>query len=256
MWSAIRPGLKRIVSWPLSLAGLAIVRTGADSAHTMPTWRARIEHMRELGFAPRVIFDGGAFKGLWSQEVAHVFPGAQIVLVEPNAHVHASIRRTIAHIQPPPRLVAAALGERPGRATLNIYGDAELATGASLLELAVGKARNALEVEVQTIDGVAQQTGLLPDLLKLDLQGAELAALRGATRALQHAEVALIEFGCLEAYSGRTTPRQLLDYMGDHGYALYDIVDLHYRPYDGALSGGDFVFVRADSPLRSYKSYR
>ena len=35
----------------------------------------------------------------------------------------------------------------------------------------------------------------------------------------------MIEFGCLEAYVGRTTPRDLIDIMFDHDYCLYDLVD-------------------------------
>ena len=43
--------------------------------------------------------------------------------------------------------------------------------------------------------------------------------------------------------------------MYDHDYCLYDIIDLHDRPYDGALTGGDFFFVKNSSPLRRYKAW-
>ena len=97
--------------------------------------------------------------------------------------------------------------------------------------------------------------GLVPDLVKLDLQGGELAALDGSTNALKTAELMLIEFGCLDAYIDRTTPRDLLDIMFENDYCLYDIVDCHYRPYDGALTGGDFIFVKNSSALRAYKGW-
>jgi hypothetical protein len=44
--------------------------------------------------------------------------------------------------------------------------------------------------------------------------------------------------------------------MYDSGYSLYDIVDLRYRPYDGALSDGDFIFTKNNSVIRAYKGYR
>jgi len=37
--------------------------------------------------------------------------------------------------------------------------------------------------------------------------------------------------------------------------SLYDIIDLIYRPYDNALTGGDFFFVKNDSNLKSHKGY-
>jgi hypothetical protein len=40
-----------------------------------------------------------------------------------------------------------------------------------------------------------------------------------------------------------------------HDYCLYDIIDLISRPYDGALTGGDFIFVKNNSQLKKYKGY-
>ena len=151
--------------------------------------------------------------------------------------------------------VDVALGDAPGSAQLHIWRDADSDRGASLLENVSGEAKLSIDVEVRTLDSVCDDLGLVPDLLKLDLQGGELAALRGATQALEHTELMMIEFGCLEAYVGRTTPRDLIDIMFDHDYCLYDLVDVHYRPYDGALTGGDFIFVKNSSALRAYKGW-
>jgi hypothetical protein len=43
--------------------------------------------------------------------------------------------------------------------------------------------------------------------------------------------------------------------MYANDYCLYDIIDLIYRPYDNALTGGDFFFVKNNSPLKSHKGY-
>ena len=96
---------------------------------------------------------------------------------------------------------------------------------------------------------------MLPDLLKLDLQGFELPALKGADQCLKHAELCIVEFGCLDAYKERTTPNDVMNLMYQYDYVLYDIVDLIYRPYDGALVGGDFFFVKSDSRLKEHKDY-
>lgn len=215
----------------------------------------RLKLAKKNGLSPKVIFDGGAFKGLWTRQAAEIFPGARFILVEPNPHMQDFIKHNTEHIDPAPVIVQAAIGETPGQTSLNIWGDADSDAGASLLEHVSGPARQSIIVEVNTIDNICKMHSLLPDFLKLDLQGGELAALKGAGEVLQHAEFAVIEFSCLAAYIDRTTPRQLVDMMYDHDYCLYDIVGLDDRPYDGALTGGDFIFVKNTSNLRAHKGW-
>ena len=245
--------LKKIINAPLNAIGFELVRQASGSS--MPAWSERIRLAKKLGFSPQVIIDGGAFTGDWSKEVSQLFPGAQIVTVEPNPFVQGEIKSNTAHIQPAPKIISVALGESHGKATLNIWRNEKTDTGASLLDHVSGEASRAVEVDVDTLDNISQQTGLMPDFVKLDLQGAELSALKGATQVLKHAELMMIEFGCLEAYEERTTPRELLEMMYANDYCLYDIVDCHYRPYDGALTGGDFIFVKNSSALRMHKGW-
>ncbi len=228
----------------------ASVRKGSER-----TWRERLQLAKTLGFAPRTILDGGAFRGLWSKEVAGLFPGAQIILVEPNPFVQDLIVSNISGIQPSPILLNLALGDVKKKSTFNIWGHVDADQGASLLGHVIGQASQVVEVDVDTLDNIAQRLSLIPDLLKLDLQGGELAALKGAAGVLQHAEFAIIEFGCLDAYINRTTPRELMDIMYNNNYCLYDIVNCSDRPYDGALTGGDFFFVKRSSILRQYKGW-
>jgi hypothetical protein len=107
-------------------------------------------------------------------------------------------------------------------------------------------------VPVETIDGLLEHAAA-PDFIKLDLQGTEPDARRGAQRCPESAELCLVELSCLEAYLGRTTPKDLMQFTYERDYCLYDVVDCHYRPYDGPLIGGDFIFVQNDGGLRSYK---
>ena len=245
--------LKKIVNTPLNAIGLSLVKTASGAS--MPAWRDRIKLAKKLGFAPQVIVDGGAFIGDWSQEVARIFPETQIVIVEPNPFLQEDIEKRTSNINPRPIILNVALGDSQNKATLNIWRDEKSDSGASLLGHVSGKANQAIEVDIDTLDNISMRTGFIPDFVKLDLQGAELSALKGATQVLKHAELMMIEFGCLEAYEERTTPRELLEIMYANDYCLYDIVDCHYRPYYGALTGGDFIFVKNSSVLRMHKGW-
>jgi FkbM family methyltransferase len=247
--------LKRIGRAPFHAVGLEVVSRQRRQPKTFPTWLDRLRHAKDLGFAPRVIFDGGAYRGYWARDVSRLFDGAQLVVIEPNPYAREVIATTIADVRPAPIVVGDALGAAPGTASLHIWRENSKDRGASLLDHVSGEPRTTVDVTVRTLDSIAGELGLVPDFVKLDLQGGELAALQGSTGVLKTAELMLIEFGCLDAYIDRTTPRDLLDIMFENDYCLYDIVDCHYRPYDGALTGGDFIFVKNSSALRAYKGW-
>ena len=250
--------LKKIVKAPFHLAGLDVIRKESVKAKikcSMPSWEERMTHANRLGFSPKTIFDCGAFQGEWTRSASRIFPGSQIVAIEPNPFLQETLRHRISGVQPSPILFKAALGESPGKSTLNIWGEKSSDAGASLYEHVSGNAAVRVEVQIDTLDNIAEKTGLLPDLIKLDLQGGELAALKGGGKTLRHAEFAMIEFGCLDAYIDRTTPCDLAKIMYENDFCLYDIVDCHYRPYDNALTGGDFFFVKNSSILRSHKGW-
>jgi FkbM family methyltransferase len=231
------------------------------TVHKLPDCEQRLAHAKSLGFNPSVIFDGGAFTGRWAQETHHLFPSAHLVLIEPNSEVYSKIDESVREFLSQTTLIKAAVGEVQGRMNLNIWDNPRhkskttALAASSLLEHVQGSPTRSTPVEVKRIDDIAEETGIWPDLLKLDLQGAELPALKGAVRALESCELCIVEFGCLEAYKDRTSPAELLSFMDGHGYALYDIVDIRYRPYDNALTGGDFFFVKRDSPLKAHKDF-
>ena len=245
--------LKKIIRASLKTIGLTRIKEQERSS--IPIWSNRIKHAKALGFSPQVILDGGAYKGFWSQEIAKIFPGSQIISVEPNPFIQVDLVSNISGIKPAPKVFNVALGECQRTASFNIWREEKRDTGASLLDHVSGAARKSVEVEVDTLDNIVAQTNLIPDFVKLDLQGAELLALKGAERVLNHAELMMIEFGCLEAYEGRATSRDLMEIMYNNDYCLYDIVDCHYRPFDGALTGGDYIFVKNSSALRKYKGW-
>jgi FkbM family methyltransferase len=221
----------------------------------------RLARIAELGFKPTCIYDCGAFIGHWTNEVHSIFPESHFVLVEPNALLHEEIRNNTATFSDQTTLIPKAVSDSKGEITLNIWEDKRhnnpitAMAASSVCSHVQGAPAKQLTVDKTTVDDIATETGRTPDFLKLDLQGFEKFALQGAEKSLKHAEVVMIEFGCLDAYIDRTTPNDLMQCLYGYGFVLYDIVDLLYRPYDGALAGGDFIFVKGDSILKAHKDF-
>lgn len=77
----------------------------------------------------------------------------------------------------------AALGERPGRATLYSFGPG---AGVNSFAPAVLEGSQSEEVEVMTLDSIANDAPVR--LIKLDIEGAEVHALRGAENLLKRVQ--------------------------------------------------------------------
>lgn len=222
-----------------------------------PSFRSRMENMIAAGFTAKCVFDCGASVGMWSLEISKMFPGAQIVAIEPNAKVLPEAKQTLIDVQPSVIIEECALSDHKGEAFFNVFlnDDGTKMSASSLKDHVHNTAETKLKVQLDTLDNICEKHQLVPDLIKLDLQGGELDALKGAYRILETTEVVVSEFGCLPAYIDRTTPHELMQIMYEHDYCLYDIIDLLYRPYDNALAGGDFIFVKNDSNLKNYKGF-
>jgi hypothetical protein len=88
-----------------------------------------------------------------------------------------------------------------------------------------------------------------PALIKLDLQGFEMDALKGAGECLRNAQALLLKLSFFRFQRGAPLAGEMTHFLGQHGFRIYDIPGLWSRPLDGALAQGDFLFLRDGHPL-------
>lgn len=103
------------------------------------------------------------------------------------------------------------------------------------------------EIEVTTIDCYMMENGIDSiDILKLDIQGAELQALRGAEKHLVDGRVALIysEVEFVYYYDKQPLFFDVHAYLTGIGYTLCGLFDQGYSPR-GQLNAGDAIWVNA-----------
>jgi len=85
------------------------------------------------------------------------------------------------------------------------------------------------------------------NLLKLDIQGGEIYALKGAVEILKRkkVDVLLTEVLFVELYEGGAVFFELSAFLAQYGYTLYNLYDLH-RAEGGQLTWGDGIFISQD----------
>ncbi len=172
-----------------------------------------------------------------------LFPDAALHLIEPQQACIDPLRRLCA--AEGFVLHACALAEQSG--TLRFARTHEPSTGA---QVAAPDNADTTDVTACTLDELLGGA-VGPDhraLLKLDLQGYELHALKGGAGLLRSIEVVLTEVSFF-MQSHASTIAALLAFMDEAGFQLDDIASLSARPRDNRAREGDFVFVRRDSPL-------
>src|ERR1700676_3401348 len=154
--------------------------------------RNALARLGSLGFTPRMIYDIGAYRGGWTRLAAEVFPQARFVLFEANAD-HAGELASSGH-----QHVIAALGAQDDAARPFHVPHRGDATGASLyIENTAHYAEPNLQIRqiatarLDTL--VARDRLALPDLIRIDVQGAELDVMAGANQTLPAASALIVE---------------------------------------------------------------
>lgn len=223
----------------------------------MNYWATSIEDSGELALlermAPRLahatIFDVGANRGQWANAARARCPTATIHSFEPSRHAFADLMKVEGIT--PHRL---ALSDREGQQTLHTAEAG--ATIGSLIPLRHPirpfTGEHDEEVAVSTIDLFCEREGISHiDFLKIDVEGAELAVLRGASAMLARGAIGLIQFefgdGHLDARSSLRDFFDLLD-----GYRFSRIVPgglvaiERYSPELEIYAPVNFLASRAD----------
>jgi FkbM family methyltransferase len=85
------------------------------------------------------------------------------------------------------RLEPLAVSEGAGGLSLILRSDTELTMNASASGYGVEDRRKVLQVATCSLDGYLARTGIIPDLLLIDVEGAELDVLKGAQATLSKA---------------------------------------------------------------------
>jgi hypothetical protein len=127
----------------------------------------------------------------------------------------------------------------------------KMGTGSSVFEERSNAPRQVLFIPMRTLDSVAIEKNFIhASLLKLDVQGNELGILRGASALLSNVECVLLEASFLQYNKGAPLFGEVVRFMAERGFVLFDIGALVRWAKDNSLLQGDFLFVREDSALR------
>jgi FkbM family methyltransferase len=196
---------------------------------------------RELGLVREHLADGdfvdvGAHVGLYAVAAAVAGP-RRVLAFEPNPTARAQLEANLALNGCRDVLVVPkAVGDAGGTALLHVPTTPD----PSFSSLAGGRFAEGepIEVEVTTVDSEVEAVGLRPSVVKIDVEGGELAVVAGMQRTLErHRPVLLVEVnetsarelaGKLDGYSGFRVGRGLEPL--ESGRGLFNALFLPHPP--------------------------
>jgi FkbM family methyltransferase len=146
--------------------------------------RSLQKHLR----AGDTCFDVGSHVGYLAILMAHlVGPAGRVVAFEPVPETFETLQENILlnHLENV-SLERTAVGEQEGTISLFCDSTQELSWTPSVAAYSMpGSDLRKLSVPVLSLDGYLRKSGLCPRLVKIDVEGAELAVLRGAREMLR-----------------------------------------------------------------------
>ncbi len=189
-----------------------------------------------------IILDVGGGAASTALQFSGSFPNTPVYVFEP---IKSSFENIKSQKLPAWILVNKAVGNEIGESVIHI---ADRVTSSSLLKLndktdAYGDSlvlKGTEKIQVTTLDAeIPAGTPVL--ILKLDVQGFELEALKGAASTLKRTQIVVLEINNYDGFEGSPTYFELDDYLRSYNFSLYDIIPS--KRHEGKLLDWDAIYL-------------
>jgi FkbM family methyltransferase len=177
---------------------------------------------------PKRVLDIGAHVGDFTSQLASMSPNCGFMLIEANPHCESYLKK----LNQPYKILA--ISNQTGTTHLYVEKANLIGTGASLYKentewYGEGK-YELIEVPVDTLDNQNFFQEEVIDLVKLDVQGAELDILMGGNKTITRSKYVLIEVSLLEYNYKAPLMDKVVAKMKQYGFYMEDILEYHKLP--------------------------
>lgn len=172
------------------------------------------DYLKQMSINPNVIYDIGASLLHWTNKAKEAWPNAEYFLADATETTKEFLEKSGY------KYYHGVLSDEDGK-IVTFYEDEQNPGGNSYYKEntkfyteAHGKSRISL-----TLDTVTAKLPK-PDLIKLDVQGAELDILRGGLKCLQNAKDIILEAQHVEYNIGAPRVEEVIKFMEENGFKL------------------------------------
>jgi FkbM family methyltransferase len=188
-----------------------------------------VELLFQKGVRYKTVIDVGCADGHYFLSLMNFFPGAAPLNIDANRIYESSLREIKDVLGGDYRICAVSdqAGEMELVESVHPYWSSLRPEGDQYWSRVNNLVAQKTKVPVATLDSIVAESGLpAPYLLKLDVQGSELAALKGAKKVLSETHAVIVECDIADFQSINAALKE--------SFFLYDIMALSRAP-DGTL---------------------
>lgn len=222
------------LSWQLHLANNLERRLYFARTYESATLREAVSRLRPGD----VVLDVGANIGTFALPLASA--GAAVIAVEPASDTSARLRNHVVINDLVNRVQVKQIALGNSRTQLELRVGSKKDTGLRTL---TGGGEVIEVVEVITGDELLQNLAIKPDIVKIDVEGAELMVLRGMPNALRNARLLFVELVVRHQARAGETVTALVEHLRDFGFTPWHIRIRGLEPWTG--QPGNAMFVRS-----------
>lgn len=203
-----------------------------------------------FGTRSSTIFDIGANIGYYTLRLAKLNPSAHIHAFEPlpESFDYLSRNLVINQDQKNVKLLNFGLSDKPGQ--IEFFIAEGNGTNASILNVAEEDSARRISGLVTTFDDYCESTGSAPDLIKCDVEGAELLVFKGGIKTLtKQKPVILTELLRKWSKPFGYHPNDVLSFFKNMGYLCLAINQDKLHPVDEVTeetAETNYLFVHKD----------
>jgi FkbM family methyltransferase len=210
-----------------------------------------IKNLKILGFNPDVVIDAGAYVGDWTTTVLKIFDRSKFLMIEPQSSKEAVLNRMV-KLNNNILYKQTLLGET-NKDNVQFF---EMESGSSIYEEQTQVSRDIKHLSMTTINNLVADFKLTGKFfLKLDVQGAEVDVLEGASEIMNQIEFILVEVSLFGYNKGGPLFAEVVTYLNKKDFVLFDICN-QYRKSDKTLFQVDLMFINRKSPIREKVDFK
>ena len=203
-----------------------------------------------------VIFDVGAYVGEIAAKYKQIFPKSTIHCFEPFPDSFQKLNQLCRDASIKTHQIA--FSDKEEKTTFHTNVDLSC---NSLLPPTEGEFKcysaksikdGEIQVETNTIDNFCAEAGISGiDILKMDVEGAEIKVLKGASKMLSNQAIKLIysEVMFIPHYTDGCLFHELTAFLNKHGYTLFNLYHLK-SARNGQLRWGNAIFLSPEIRTR------
>ena len=209
--------------------------------------RDRFEDIRQLtAISNPIIVDAGCHTGSVTAKFLRIFDNPTIHAIEPNPDFASQLRERFGSYE---NVIVheKALGSQNRKGNINILNyplASSILTSTETSKKYHGEKMeisDVLEIEIVRLESIIDHE---IDILKMDLQGYELEALKGSENVLHEIKLILLEVEFIPLYENQPLFGDLDVFLRGKGFNFHNFYDL-WTHRDGQLTSGDAIYLNS-----------